>query len=253
MSRVWKESRSKGSELLLLLAIANYAKDDGSGAWPSITTLAADTRMTDRNVRFVIKRLEDRGELVVHRGAGPHGTNLYDIVLGVKSLHPEKSSGLKSSVSGGEAGFTPPLKRASPEPLLIRQEPSEMASRSFSDAEERVVRCVRRVRGAERIEPEAIVTHLRSILDELPVRPSDAAISEDAVRFRDHWNDERSSQPAEKPWRGWRRAMTNWFTRTRDASASRRTATIDEMDDDEVAAYLRGPIINGQPYGRTAD
>jgi hypothetical protein len=64
----------------MLLAIADYAKDDGTGAWPSLATLARKTRMGRRNAIEVIKKLEGAGELIVHDSAGPKGCNLYDII-----------------------------------------------------------------------------------------------------------------------------------------------------------------------------
>lgn len=85
MTRVWDESKQKGSALLLLLAIADYAKDDGTGAWPSIETLAKKTRMGRRNVQKLLRKLEDEGELIVYQGKGPkygqYPTNLYNIIF----------------------------------------------------------------------------------------------------------------------------------------------------------------------------
>src|SRR5690606_7327000 len=80
MTRVWADSAAGGSELLVLLAIANYAKTDGTGAWPSVRTLAADARVSPRSVQRIIQRLEGRGELRIHRNAGPGGAHLYDVL-----------------------------------------------------------------------------------------------------------------------------------------------------------------------------
>ena len=48
MARVWDKSRHAGSELLMLLAIADFADDDGK-AYPAVSTLATKCRMTGRN------------------------------------------------------------------------------------------------------------------------------------------------------------------------------------------------------------
>lgn len=79
--RVWRYSKHKGSDLLVLLAIADHAKDDGTGAWPSVASIAQKTRLSERNVRYSLKKLEASGELVVERNAGPKGANLYQITL----------------------------------------------------------------------------------------------------------------------------------------------------------------------------
>jgi hypothetical protein len=81
MTWVWEESPTKGTELLTLLAIADNAADDGSNAWPSLATLARKTRLEERSVRRIIRRLEKGGHLVIEVAAGPHGTNRYTVVM----------------------------------------------------------------------------------------------------------------------------------------------------------------------------
>ena len=82
MSRVWDESEQKGSALLLLLAIADYAHDDGGGAYPGVDTLAKKTRLSVRQTQRVIQQLADSGELEIQRSAGPRGVNI-DLGSGV--------------------------------------------------------------------------------------------------------------------------------------------------------------------------
>lgn len=81
MTLVWEKSRNKRTAMLLLLAIADHAHDDGKGAYPGIDSLARKTRQTRRNVQLLLKTLEDSKELIIHEGAGPHGCNLYEINL----------------------------------------------------------------------------------------------------------------------------------------------------------------------------
>ena len=82
MTAVWTHSRHKGSKLILLLAIADYANEQAV-AWPSIQSLADKARMSERNVHYALKELteEDDPELTVLAGAGPHRCNLYQINL----------------------------------------------------------------------------------------------------------------------------------------------------------------------------
>lgn len=144
--RVWSHSKRTGSELLMLLAIADFA-DDAGNAFPSVPTLAAKCRMTTRNVNHILVVLQDCGELEVRRNAGPRGTNLYRITLCPSAqsavplapeadftpeVHfspeagftPEACFTLKPVSHTPEAGFPKPLKPASDEPSLNRQEPS---------------------------------------------------------------------------------------------------------------------------------
>ena len=80
MTTVWENSEQSGSSLLMLLAIADYAHDDGTNAWPSFTTLARKTRMSRRNARRTIKKLERVGELYIKRNGGKHKSNEYSIL-----------------------------------------------------------------------------------------------------------------------------------------------------------------------------
>lgn len=64
MSTVWKKSQHKGSDLLLLLALADNADDEGY-CWPGVEYLAEKIRMTPRSVVNITARLEDSGELYV--------------------------------------------------------------------------------------------------------------------------------------------------------------------------------------------
>jgi len=94
MSQVWSHSRARHkSQLLLMLAIADYAHDDGGGAYPSIRTLAEKCRMSERNVQYLISELVELGELEVDRAAGPRGCNVFR----VQPLHPatEGTEGVK--------------------------------------------------------------------------------------------------------------------------------------------------------------
>lgn len=121
LSWVLEYSQSKHGARLTLLSIANHARHDGSGAWPSVDTIARESRLTAREVQLAIRKLEKLGELRVERGAGPRGTHLYSLSKmggenssGVKSFHPENSArkGVKSSALS--------MRKFSPEPSLSR-------------------------------------------------------------------------------------------------------------------------------------
>jgi hypothetical protein len=90
MGLVWERSRASGSDLLVLLAIADNAHDDGAGAWPSIDTLAFKTRLSRRNVQYVLKHLEALGELSVERGRGRKHVNSYAINVQALHLYPDR-------------------------------------------------------------------------------------------------------------------------------------------------------------------
>jgi helix-turn-helix protein len=75
-SPVWKNSPQTGSTLLILLALADMANDEGF-CWPSIKTLAERARMQPRNVQVILQKLIVAGELDVQYGNGPKTPNGY--------------------------------------------------------------------------------------------------------------------------------------------------------------------------------
>ncbi len=81
MLRVLEHSQQCGSKKLLLLAIARFANDDGTGATPSIATLARLIGTKTRNVQYLLRDLEASGELICEQHAGPEGCNRYTVVL----------------------------------------------------------------------------------------------------------------------------------------------------------------------------
>ncbi len=78
---VWDNSPHSGTALLLLLAIADNTHDDGGGAYPSIKTLAKKARISERNVHYGLRELITSGSLRCEYKAGPHGVNVYAVVM----------------------------------------------------------------------------------------------------------------------------------------------------------------------------
>jgi DNA-binding transcriptional regulator YhcF (GntR family) len=75
MDRVWRLSKASKGDLLIMLAIADFANDAGE-AWPSVSTLAKKSRLKERHTQYAIRRLEDLGELKIHKNKGPRGCHV---------------------------------------------------------------------------------------------------------------------------------------------------------------------------------
>jgi hypothetical protein len=80
MTQVWEHAPVSEGTLLVLLALADYAGDDGT-AYPSNATLARKARLDERHVRRVIQRLIALELIEVDWNAGPRGVNVYRIKL----------------------------------------------------------------------------------------------------------------------------------------------------------------------------
>ena len=92
MSMIWDRGPENQSERFVLLALADYANDEGE-CWPSIGGIARKTCLTDRGVRKIIRRLQDAGWLEIEEGGGRKNCNLYRIKT-LNAVHPEYSSSL---------------------------------------------------------------------------------------------------------------------------------------------------------------
>lgn len=86
MAKVFDHSDHQGTELLMLLVLADYSDDQGF-SYPSVTTLALKCRTTPRHAKRLVANLIEGGELEVKDGAGPAvrggRLNLYRIRLDV--------------------------------------------------------------------------------------------------------------------------------------------------------------------------
>lgn len=69
MAMVWDDERLSGDMLLLALALADHANDDGQ-CWPSVTRLAQRIRKSRRQTIRLLKRLEEIGYIHVAKTAG---------------------------------------------------------------------------------------------------------------------------------------------------------------------------------------
>lgn len=130
MTLVWDRSAHTGTDLLMLLALADFSDDQGN-SYPSVPTLATKCRMRVRNANYILRALQASGELEVRPNEGPKGTNCYRIALedlGKKATQPvtgvQAIAGLQS-VAGVQSSAPPPaiqrpkpLQPSAPEPSL---------------------------------------------------------------------------------------------------------------------------------------
>ncbi|GAA3096367.1 helix-turn-helix domain-containing protein [Streptosporangium carneum] len=158
MNWVWQHSPTSGNQRLVLLALADAcSRDDGTGCWPAVATIARKANISPRSVRRVMADLVAAGHLVVHRGIGPRGTNGYSLVLR-KPVHsdiepvyesvetvdnsfdpgrdvtPDNPSGLTQATARGDTGVRGGVTQASPNPPENHHEPPPPARARASGA-----------------------------------------------------------------------------------------------------------------------
>ena len=136
MSWVIDHAEVGGSELLVLLMVANHAHPDGSKAFPGNDRLAIECRMSERQVRRLLHQLVAHGHLTVDDSRSFYGTKVY----GIAGMQPDKLSGTRPDTQGTSdrtfqaSDRTPRVVRPdiamSPNPSITVREPSLQPSRA---------------------------------------------------------------------------------------------------------------------------
>ncbi len=126
MTRAWEHAPYSGSELLVLLALCDFANDEGE-CFPSQATLAAKTRMSERQVRRIIKQFEIDGAVRKEvEQDGKRRRNRYWISIGQDVLSLGLTAGHDESLREDTV--------MAPEPSI---EPSEEPSPAAPSKEQR--------------------------------------------------------------------------------------------------------------------
>lgn len=80
MSLVWERAPYAEGSLLVLLALADWADDNGV-AWPSVDGLAHKARLQRRRVQYIIRKLKGEGFLDIEEGGGRRKRHRYSLNL----------------------------------------------------------------------------------------------------------------------------------------------------------------------------
>ena len=206
MSMVWEVGPQKQADRFVLLAIADYANDDGE-AWPSISGICRKTCMSERGVQTIIRRLEAEGWLSVETGKGRKNCNIYTIKT-PHHLPPAPRAPPRMDAETPHMDAKNPAPRA-PEPSYNHQEPS-----FFGDDAPKA----KKRRKPEVELPEGWVPSDRNIQDAIARGFSQTEIEHEADRFRNHHHSKQSR------YRDWDAAWRTWCGNAVKFSAGRGMA-----------------------------
>lgn len=147
MTAVWDNAGVQGSELLVLLALADWA-DDGGICWPAMSTLSQKARISERSAQRACRSLAEKGLLLIDDNAGPKGANRYMVLPaatttssgGGDNLAPPDTAsegvtpvtqGVTPVTPGGDTGVT----RTVIEPPIEPSKERESANANATDGE----------------------------------------------------------------------------------------------------------------------
>lgn len=142
MAWVFEHSPTKGTDRLVLLAIADSAEDDGTNAWPGVDKIAKRAGITRRGAQQSLARLEVAGRIIVeHQAGGPANLradrrpNRYAVVMtGRTAVHPVTDDGANAATPRGESHDTNGVNGRAPYPSKASiQKTSSLFSDRFDD------------------------------------------------------------------------------------------------------------------------
>jgi hypothetical protein len=197
---IWESGPPKQGPLLVMLALADYANDQGQ-CWPSIKSIAKKSRITDRGTQKILRSLEAEGWICIDTGNGRHGCNKYQINP-ERRYTPERGSPRTSITETPNVDAETP-NVDTPEPLLTINEPSydDNACDAVRDAKPHKVRI-----------PDDWVPTDDDLDYAYSLQLTDTEIKEIADDFHAYWAD-RTDAGGKKSSRGWKQT---WRNRVRD-------------------------------------
>lgn len=133
MTHVWDKGPEKQGHLLVMLALADYANDEGE-CWPAVKSVAAKARMSERGVQKIMRQLQDEGWLTVTTGTGRGGCNFYRINPEPSSVNAVRGEQETPNMGTETPNVVPKrVNGGSPEPSRTIIEPSKESAVDFID------------------------------------------------------------------------------------------------------------------------
>lgn len=124
--RVWEHSQTQRAARCLMLALADFANDDGI-CWPGTVVLSKKINETPDYTDIIIKKCIDLGELAKHAGRGRGHPSRFAILCG---LSPDEQRKLKGVLQKGYPS-TPIEKRGTAKGVLSAEKRG-----TFSDSKQ---------------------------------------------------------------------------------------------------------------------
>lgn len=114
MTMVWEAFPASGSELLCMLAMADWANDNGGSVHPSMKAVAEKIRVSEKQARRIVQGLVEAGYMAVVGnpfGGAPGTTKQW--AINVKKLHE------LAAKKHQEIGQTPPIHGSPTTPMDV--------------------------------------------------------------------------------------------------------------------------------------
>jgi hypothetical protein len=122
MSWVLRNSNATLGDRLVLIVLADHAREDGTSAWPSLETIAHQAKLSERQARRCLRNLEASGE-IRETGRSRKGTHIYEFPLYQKGDNMTPLGG--TNRAGGGDMMTPDPSLEQPSVVLAKTVPKD--------------------------------------------------------------------------------------------------------------------------------
>jgi hypothetical protein len=119
MSWVLRHSEAHLGDRLVLIVLADHAREDGTSAWPSLETIAHQSRLSERQARRCLRNLEELGE-IRETGRSRKGTHIYEFPLYRRGDNMTPPGGTNHAEGGDRMTPDPSLEQPSVELLAAK-------------------------------------------------------------------------------------------------------------------------------------
>lgn len=228
MTAVWDDKTTKGSERLVLLALADSANDEGF-CWPSLETIAKKCNINRRFVIRLIEQLEEKGLIERERRTkdGLYTSNMYRVIV-------HKVVNISTPPAGNNR--TPPSEPpftgvVNPESLKPPVNPNRTIKNQQEEERRAQLATVSKAYEKEIGGLTSMITDtLTAALEDYPVDWIVAAFGEAALNNARNW---KYAEAILKRWKrdGFQSVKKDSATRRKDGASQpvRRTGAIERM------------------------
>ena len=249
------QSLKDSSARHVLLCLANYAGSNGAGAFPSASTLAQDTGLSERTVRYKLDDLEKLGLIqkgnqaiaAVHIDRHDRRPVVYDLqLLRGANTAPRSKRGADDATgcSSQQNGVQPGTERgavAAPNTSINHQGTEEQQQREISDViAEQDQAAIESTDDRQRFAMFAAWQPVaKTMADQLAIAglPADSVTSELLAGFKGFFVAKPATvdSPA-----GWCFRLTTWVKRERVKTAGVASSSASDDYDDESTEWMSG-------------
>lgn len=209
MNRVWETSAAKNSALVVMLALANRADEDGL-CWPGVAYIAKRARLEERQVQNILRQLAASGELYVTSGGGRGNTNLYFITCGMSAeqiasvlverldMLPLDAARIAETVQSSEKGAIREQKGCNSLPQTVQGIAPDTNIKQ-KETNMHPIPSAKKPRTAKTSSP--------------PEKPRGTNWSEEELALLHAYKEASGVQPIGSDWGRWRKVIKEWLER----------------------------------------